>query len=125
VFHPKWWASWEIRKPNEEIMALAIEFSVDDVRNSLKLVLNEKCTTRHESCKLLNSIIIASCNYLNHIHVLCSLRCLLFRFKVFHVIVLIVGIDYRILELNVDYFYKFEPHKYSFKVSMDSLFAIG
>ncbi len=125
MFHPKWWASWEIRKPNEEIMALAIEFGVDDVRNSLKLALNEKCTTRHESCKLLNSIIIASCNCLNHIHVLCSLHCLLFRFKVFHVIVLIVGIDYRILELNVDYFYKFEPHKYSFKVSMDSLFVIG
>jgi hypothetical protein len=124
VFHPKWWASWEIRKPNEKIMVLAIEFSVDDVRNSLKLALNEECTTCHESCKLLNSIIIASCNCLNHIHVLCNLHCLLFRFKVFQVIVLIVGIDYRILELNVDYFYKFEPHRYSFKVSMDSPYLL-
>jgi len=124
VFHPKWWVSWEIRKPNEKIMVLTIKFDVDDVCNSLKLALNEECTTRHESCKLLNSIIIASCNCLNHIHVLCSLHCLLFRLKVFQVIVLIVGIDYRILEFNVNYFYKFEPHRYSFKVSMDSPYLL-
>jgi hypothetical protein len=124
VFHHEWWASWEIREPNEEITILFIEFDVNDVRNNLKLALKEECTTHHESCKLLNFIIIASCNCLNHIHVLCNLHCLLFRFKVFQVIVLIGGISYMILELNVDYFYKFEPHGYSFKVSVDNPYLL-
>jgi hypothetical protein len=114
VFHLKQWASWGIWKLDEEIMALTIELSVDHMRNNLKLALKEECTTHQESCKLLHFILIANYNCLNHIHVLWSLHCLLFKFRVFQVIVLTIGINSRILELNVDCFYKFEPHRYSF-----------
>jgi hypothetical protein len=54
VFHPKWWASWGIQEPNDEIMALAIELGVDDLCNTLKLALKEECATQRKSCNFLN-----------------------------------------------------------------------